>query len=58
MSAHPVVEKYLPDEADYSICPAALLISKFILVHRYRCHSMDCDWKGNLRVRRSSLLIR
>lgn len=67
MSAHPVVERYLPEGAGYFIseheCPRCggsvirvprrlvdLLISKFVMVHRYRCHSMDCDWEGNLRV--------
>jgi hypothetical protein len=35
-----------------------LLISKFMLVHRYRCHSMDCDWEGNLREKRNFPPIR
>ncbi|MBK8317333.1 MAG: hypothetical protein IPP59_12995 [Betaproteobacteria bacterium] len=26
-----------------------LVFSLFILVHRYRCRSMRCDWEGNFR---------
>jgi hypothetical protein len=37
---------------------ADLLMSMFIKVRRYRCHSMDCGWEGNLRVKRNSLLMR
>lgn len=34
-----------------------LLMSMFISVSRYRCHSMDCGWEGNLRVKRHPLLV-
>lgn len=34
-----------------------LLGSMFISVSRYRCHSRDCGWAGNLRVKRHALLI-
>ncbi|WP_184201580.1 hypothetical protein [Chitinimonas taiwanensis] len=26
------------------------LISRFVLVHRYRCHSLRCGWEGRVRV--------
>jgi hypothetical protein len=35
-----------------------LLLSMFVSVSRYRCESADCRWKGNLRVKRRSPLIR
>lgn len=35
-----------------------LFTSIFLPVHRYRCCSVRCGWKGNLRVKRHSLLIR
>jgi hypothetical protein len=35
-----------------------LLLSRFMPVRRYRCDSMGCDWEGNLRMKRYSLLIR
>lgn len=34
-----------------------LLLSMFITVSRYRCHSTDCGWEGNLRVKRLPLLM-
>lgn len=37
---------------------ADLLVSMLIKVRRYRCHSLDCGWEGNLRVKRHSLLMR
>lgn len=75
MSAHRVDEKYLPDDADYSIhehaCPRCsgdvyrvprravdMIVSHFIVVHRYRCTSRGCGWEGNMRMKRYSLLIR
>jgi hypothetical protein len=27
------------------------LLSKFVLMHRYRCPDFACQWEGNLRVR-------
>lgn len=35
-----------------------MIVSHFIVVHRYRCTSRDCNWEGNLRKKRYSLLIR
>jgi hypothetical protein len=29
----------------------------FMTVSRYRCHSMECGWEGNLRVKRHALLM-
>lgn len=34
-----------------------LLVSIFIRVHRYQCHSMGCGWEGTLRMKRYPLLI-
>jgi len=34
-----------------------LLVSMFMTVSRYRCHSMECGWEGNLRVKRHPLLM-
>lgn len=35
-----------------------IFISRFRMVHRYRCVMMGCDWVGNLPVKADSTLIR
>lgn len=34
-----------------------LLLSMFVTVSRYRCDSSNCDWQGNVRVRRHPFLV-
>jgi hypothetical protein len=34
-----------------------LFVSLFVPVRRYRCISMECNWEGNLRMKRTSLPV-